>query len=517
MKKLAVILSILAMVAMFAWKAYQPWREQKARQNALLQTSDAGNLSRIVRVWGDDWLGYLIFRSRYFQRQLGQERLGVRYEMAPDFKERFKGLASGECDFAMATVDSYLTNAQELGYPGVIAWVVDESFGADAIIGAPGVKSLDALNNEKVRGAFVGCSPSEFLLKAQVAAFHLNALLPKIAGFRMDKEESAYAALARGKADFAVLWEPFTSQALHDIPGTVRLLDSGNTKGLIVDVAVVARKLLATDPDLVEKVARAYFLSLDYYLQHADEFRELAGADSRKDIGTATTMLNGIKFASFTENVQRWFPVSGQNAMAEEGVIDSINAVSRILADVGDVKGDPLGGNPYSIINSTVLKAVAKAPGALAADAPRLAKPAPTADQPFFRALTGEEWQRVSARVVGTLVDEPILFENGSSGIPEEFQAVLRDAVYKLAHYPKYRLIVDGYVSPGSDPAADQALSGERAASIKRFLVEDGGVQEERIHAVGKGATDLPARGEDESDAAWKRRCRRARIFFVQE
>jgi len=516
MRKLTVIFSILAIVAMFAWKAYQPWREKKARQAALLQTSDAGNLSRIVHVWGDDWLGYLIFRSRYFQRQLGENRLGIHYEMMPDFKERFRGLSSGDCDFAVATVDSYLTNAQDLGYPGVITWVVDESFGADAIVAAPGVKSLDALNDAKTRGAFVGFSPSEFLLKAQVSAFHLNTLLPKIPGFRVDNEESAYAALARGKADFAVLWEPLTSQALHDIPGTVRLLDSANTKGLIVDVAIVARKVLATDPDLVEKVARAYFLTLDYYLQHADEFRELAGADSHKDIATATTMLNGIKFTSFPENTQRWFPVSGQMVPTDEGVIDSINAVSRILGEVGDVKGDPLGGNPYSIVNSTVLKALAKAPGALVADMPKLVKIAPP-DQPFFRALTAEEWQRVSGRVVGTLVDEPILFENGSSGIPEEFQAALRDAVYKLAHYPKYRLVVNGYVSPGSDPAADQALSAERAASIKRFLIEDGGVQEERINAVGKGATELPTRYEDESDAAWKRRCRRARIFFVQE
>ena len=44
----------------------------------------------------------------------------------------------------------------------------------------------------------------------------------------------------------------------------------------------------------------------------------------------------------------------------------------------------------------------------------------------------------VSANVVGTLVDEPIIFGSGSSEVPEDFEPVLREALYKLARkYPK--------------------------------------------------------------------------------
>jgi outer membrane protein OmpA-like peptidoglycan-associated protein len=135
----------------------------------------------------------------------------------------------------------------------------------------------------------------------------------------------------------------------------------------------------------------------------------------------------------------------------------------------------------------------------------------------FFRRLSDAEWQGVVGKVVGTLVDEPIIFGSGSSGVPEDFQPVLRNAVYKLAHYPKYRVIISGYVSPGGDPQADQQLSEERAEVIKRYLVEQGGVQEERVFAQGLGSTDLPAKAPDESDAAWKRRARRAKIYLAQE
>jgi outer membrane protein OmpA-like peptidoglycan-associated protein/ABC-type amino acid transport substrate-binding protein len=516
MRKVVVMLSILSIVAMIAWKVTQPVREQKARRAELLLTSDAANLDRVVRIWGDDWLGYLIFRSRRFQTEMQRYRLGVRYDLVFDFKERFRGLENGSCDFVAATIDSYLSDGEESGFPGVITWVIDESYGADAIIGGPNVKSIDALNQTKLKGALVGFSPSEFLLKAQVANFRMNALLPRVAGFRVDKEEDAYAALAKGNVDFAVLWEPFVSQALKEINGATRLLDSSQTKGIIVDVAIGSRKALAGDPALGEKVARAYFDTLNYYLDHADEFRELASADSKKDAATAGAMLDGIKFVPFSENCSSWFGLDAKSP--EEGVVDAINRIARILGEVGDVKDDPFNGNPFSIVNSKPLRTLNEAPAELLANEVKMPGPTPLpGGAAFFRRLSDEEWKRAAAKTVGTLVDEPIIFGSGSSGVPEDFEPTLRDALYRLAHYPKYRVIVSGYVSPGDDPQADQQLSEERALTIKRYLVEQGGVQEDRIFAQGLGSTDLPTKLPDESDAAWKRRARRAKIYLAQE
>ena len=182
------------------------------------------------------------------------------------------------------------------------------------------------------------------------------------------------------------------------------------------------------------------------------------------------------------------------------------------------MKGDPLNANPFSIVNSKPLRTLYEAPAELLANEVKTAGSTPMpGGAAFFRRLSDEEWQRVASKVVGTLVDEPILFGSGSAGVPEDFQPALRDAIYKLAHYPKYRVIISGYVSPGSDPQADQQLSEERAQVIKRYLVEQGGVQEDRIFAQGLGSTELPVRLPDESDAALKRRARRARIYLAQE
>ena len=115
----------------------------------------------------------------------------------------------------------------------------------------------------------------------------------------------------------------------------------------------------------------------------------------------------------------------------------------------------------------------------------------------------------------GTLIDEPIVFAPGRAEIPEDFQGTIRDAVPKLANYPNFRVVVEAHVSPGDSPEADQTLSDERALEVKRFLVAECQVPEDRVLARGKGSTETPQRYPNESDAAWNRSARRARIFLV--
>ena len=135
----------------------------------------------------------------------------------------------------------------------------------------------------------------------------------------------------------------------------------------------------------------------------------------------------------------------------------------------------------------------------------------------FFRPLSPEQWQKVAEQKVGTLVDEPITFGSGQAEIPDDFRELLKAAVHKLAHYPNHRIVIDAHVSPGSDPEADQELSQQRALSIKAFLVKQCNVAEERILARGLGGSNPPQKYPNEGLRAWKRRCRRARVYLAQE
>jgi len=520
MKGLFVALCLFALAAMAWWKLSGDKRRDQAADDLQRSTSDAASYDEYVTIWGDDWLGYCVFRSRRFQKELEKQRIGVRFDMEFDFKKRFEGLASGECDLVVATIDSYLVNGADENYPGVILFQIDESYGGDAIVGRNGVTSLDDLKKPDVKGALVGYSPSEFLLKSQISHFGIESLLSKVGSFRQDSAEDAYARFKSGTADFAVLWEPFVSKALAEVPGATRLIDTSKARDLILDVAIGSRPLIAEKPQVVRKVMTAYFTALDAYLADAEEFKKLARSDSGKSQAEASQMLAGIRFAD----------VAANEALANGGagvrdLADRITDIAQILVDVGDLKSDPFRGNPQLITNTAFLADLSKARPSLATPKggpgtfriPGVDPPRANGGSRFFRQLTAPEWKQVSDNITGTLVDRPIVFATGTATVPEQFVADLAKASEKLTHYPTQRIIVQAHVSAGSDPEADQQLSQQRAEAIRDRLIAEAKIPPERIHAMGMGSSDPVARIDGESTKAWKRRCRRARVFLAED
>jgi len=513
MKKLLVIFCILSLIAMAAWKATEGWRKKSEAETLIVRSSDAAKFDRTVKILGDDWLGYCVFRSREFQKALEKQGIGVVFEMEFDFQKRFRALADGECDFVAATVDSYLVNGKDLGFPGVVTFLIDESFGGDAVVAREGISSLDALNKPGVKGAFVGFSPSEFLLKSQIAHFQLGELKKKAGKFRADSAEEVYRKLADGNVDFAVLWEPYVSRSLQEIGGATKLIDTSKARGIILDVAIASRKLVTDEPEVATAVTSAYFEALQYYLNDREAFVRLAQADSKKGAGEAGQMLAGIRFATFQSNCSRWFPVAGGG---EEGLREGIGGITRILTTVGDLDLDPLEGQSQKILNSRFLTNI-YADGARRAALTQGAAGASGFANKFFRPLDAPGWKKLSENITGTLMEKPVTFGSGQATIPDEFKEELGVACKNLVHYPEHRLIVQAHVSAGSDPEIDRSLSQERADAIRDYLVSSCGITDTRVYAEGQGSLKPLERLQGESVRAWKRRCRRAKIFIAPE
>ena len=504
MKKFFVAFCIVLLVGMIGWKASEPWREAREKDNRFRNTSDARHIEHEISVCGDEWLGYLIFRSPEYRSRLEEKGIAANFSVEPDFQKRFQMLASGECDIVCATIDSFLVNAKSTNYPGVIIFGIDESYGGDAVIARDGIASLDDLRGEGVTGAFVGYSPSEFLLKSQIAHFGLENLRGKIPQFRTDDAETAYSKLRKGNADFAVLWEPLVSKAMQEIEGANRIIDTRKARGVIYDVAIASRSLVAQKPDVVQTLTDTYFETLHYYSGDQDSFRDLARKDSGESRGDADTMLSGIRFLD----------LKGNRAMVEGTgdirMTEAISNITRILVEVGDLDADPLGGNPRLVVNSGFVQRSSTA-GLMVSN--QNAEPM----NRFFSPLNDSAWDALYEKRTGTLLEKPIVFGVGQATIPDEFQEELVSASGKLVHYPGHRIIVQAHVSPGTNEQADLELSQERADAIRDFLINEAGVSEYRVHAVGIGGKEPVAKLPGEGIRAWKRRCRRARIYLAED
>ena len=314
-----------------------------------------------------------------------------------------------------------------------------------------------------------------------------------------------------------MLWEPQVTKALREIPGAHVLIDTRNAQGLVLDIALASRRIIADDPDLAETVTRAYFTALHDYLNNASDFTRAAAHDSGKNEADAETMLRGIRFATLEDNAQDWlYDGKDRDAHLAAGV-RPIQAILRDHQQRVDLPSD----DPYSILFRETVHRVARNRGAVASLTASAASAANNNNPPgrrlgeYYPPLSETEWTELSKQVRGTLLDEPIVFRAGQSEIPEDFQNLIRDAAPKLANYPNFRVVIDAHVSPGDSPEADQKLSEDRANAVKQFLMWECHVPEERILARGRGSSEPPQRFAGESQASWERRTRRARIFLV--
>ena len=319
--------------------------------------------------------------------------------------------------------------------------------------------------------------------------------------------EEAYNAYKSGEADFAVLWEPFKSKALQEIPGTKVLIDTTQAKGLIIDIFVAARKELQANPKDVDIITRAYFQTLHEWLNSPTKLteailRDISVRDDKKSMTDAQEIVEGIKFASLQDNT---FP-KGWMGEEDPKLVTSINQLSRILNNQG-TPTNLQNGDPYSIVFRKAVQEINDLPPV------KDSKPELGA---YYKPLSTKEWDILSQEVKGTLLDTSILFRPGQSQIPEDFQAQLQEAAPKLEHYPTYRIIVEAH-SYGNSPEADLALSEERAAEVKRFLMWECSIPDERILAVGRGSEAALPRNPEENNNAYARRNRRAKILLVGE
>jgi outer membrane beta-barrel protein len=104
-------------------------------------------------------------------------------------------------------------------------------------------------------------------------------------------------------------------------------------------------------------------------------------------------------------------------------------------------------------------------------------------------------------KVIGVLATlENSHFDFNSSAISENGKTILNHNAKTLKASPNMKIRVAGYTSASGSEEYNQGLSERRAASVKDFLVKNGGIDESRIMTIGYGKTK-PAKFEaDPSD-----------------
>lgn len=507
----ALVVVLLAGVLSLAGRYLWPIVGQHLDDRRVAQTSDA-TVTTTFRIGGDGYLGYWFLVSPDLRREAARRGIGISFEDdGGAYADRVARFAAGSLDAIVLPINSYLQHGEAHRFPGAIVMAIAESRGADGIVAfadkVPGGKVTE-LDDARLKIAYTRESPSSFLLDLTIADFELANL----AGSRAWRAEvggvgEVLKRAQRHEGDAFVLWEPELSQALRDVPELRYLWGSDKFVGYIKDVLVVRRDVLQAREAEVAAFLSVYFRVMDAYA--ADRERMLT--DIAQSTGlrrpVAEAVLGKIDWYDAYENAGQQFGVqTGVNLPVADGIVRTIIACTDVLRRTGTIKRDPLGGDPYQIVNSAVIRKVLE-------DQPRAIGPHGAA-APAFAPLDAEAWRGLHE--IGMLRVEPITFQAGTQLLDDDGKAqVDRIADLLVNNYPAYRVAVRGHTGPG-DEAANLELSQTRADVVVQYLQTVHAVPAARLHAEGKGASDPPPRRAGESDRAYGYRLPRVEFVLLQ-
>lgn len=458
-------------------------RAQQERNKVLQNTSSNTRFKNHITANIDSFSGYAILRSDEFRDELASRSISMELvDDNADYNRRLADLASGKCQMAAFTVDALIKASGKLeSLPATIVFVIDESRGADAMVGVSRtLPNVDALNDPATKFVITPDSPSETLSRVVMAHFNLD---------RLEKDPWIYAKDAKGVYDMYrkhqpndkkifVLWEPYISKMAQN-PDYKVIVDSSKFRGYIVDVWVVNRDFLIKNPQVVRDVSECYFRTL--YRQQT-KLSDLLVEDSRKmgeplkveEVRSMIESTNDQPPKIWLKNTrENWSHFGLNKSDGLQHIEDIISNLTKVLIKTGAIQKDPTNGQPNLLYYDAVLKQMAS--GNFHPGDEKLRS------ENSLVAITEDDWNRLEP--VGTLEVPKLVFARGTSRLTANSESILTDLASKLENFPQYYLLVRGNASKNGDLEANKVLAMDRAESTKRYLVGNG-IVESRIKAV---------------------------------
>jgi NitT/TauT family transport system substrate-binding protein len=241
------------------------------------------------------WPGYI---GLYLARDKGffaDEGLTVELKKYDGFAELSGAYKNGDVQGkANLTLDA-IQEAYE-GLDHKVVAVIDHSNGGDAIIAKPSIENFAEIKGKKV--AFEHGTLEEFFIRYALEQYNLT--VADIIPVNLNAEESALA-LQRGEVDVATTYEPFVSETLGKMRGSI-IFSSKEAPGLITDVLTFRSDFIKENPETVQAIVRAYFKGIQFWQEHREEATALIGKELGVTPDEATEQVAGLTVLDLDDN-----------------------------------------------------------------------------------------------------------------------------------------------------------------------------------------------------------------------
>ena len=214
-----------------------------------------------LRLGTNVWPGY---EPLYLSQGLGflakdEVRL-VQLTSASDVIRSFK---NGALEMASLTLDEAL-RLVELDIPIKVILVHDSSYGGDAIVAKPGIKTIKDLAGKKV--AVEGSLTGAYVLARAMEIHDIN--FEQISVVQLDVSDHI-EAFSLADVDAVVTFEPSLSKLLT--MGAHEVFSSKDIPGEILDVLVVRTETYEKNPEKLKRLIDAWFSALEFMKNNPEQ------------------------------------------------------------------------------------------------------------------------------------------------------------------------------------------------------------------------------------------------------
>ncbi len=275
---------------------------------------------RALKVGTNLWPGY---ESLYLAQNLGLfDNKTIKLVEMPSATEVAHAFRNEALDVAALTLDESLVLLQYV--PGLrVILVMDVSKGADVLLATPAIQSLAELKGKRigVENTAVGA----ILLDGALHAANLDITDVDFRSITVDDHESAYK---NGLIDALVTFEPHKSNLMA--LGAVKLFDSTQIPGRIVDVLVTRQSVIDKHKEVLKIIIAAHFQAIEYIQQKTDDATLLIAPRLGVQSNEVMTQFDGITLPGLLEN-QRYLSIKSRALSASVDELTALMSKKKLL------------------------------------------------------------------------------------------------------------------------------------------------------------------------------------------
>jgi NitT/TauT family transport system substrate-binding protein len=420
---------------------------------------------------------------------------GFKIRLSISEDESWSELNEGKIAASVTTVDVLAAYGRQLH--GVVPAQIGFSRGADGLVVRNDIKRINQLKGKTLASAQF--TEVDFFIRylAQEAGLQVNALGSLDAPPHPDRLNLVYTEDGFGAGDLfladikgaknrlagAVTWEPKLSEVVEGSGGQAHILTTNKNLLIVADVLIVHRGFAQEQPKIVQGLVQGLLEGNRMVRDRPDQYLDVVGRAFKWDRNETKQELAKVHLANLPENLAFF-----------SGAIDAAGSFggiyqSAVLAYGSDVIKDPPDASRFA--DTSALQAIEKL---------GIFKEQTIAIAPI-RSSSGASVES------DPLLSKDIrfLFEPNSSTLDQANQENIRnlDAIKRLLQVsPGSTLLLRGHVDNarvaefrkmgGDALVKSQALkaielSKNRAAEIRRLLIERHTVDGKRIEIVGRG------------------------------